>query len=182
MNRLPTNLAGVDILEPRVFGDNRGFFLESWNAETFKAIGLDYNFMQDNHSFSKQGTLRGLHYQLKSPQGKLVRVTHGRVFDVAVDIRKSSSQFGQWIGVELSDENKRMLWIPPGFAHGFYVLSDRADFQYKCTTVYNPADDRGISWNDPAIGIDWPLVTGAAPDLSAKDAIAPLLADAEVFE
>jgi dTDP-4-dehydrorhamnose 3,5-epimerase len=181
MNRLPTNLAGVDILEPRVFGDNRGFFLESWNAETFRAIGLDYNFVQDNHSLSKQGTLRGLHYQLKSPQGKLVRVTHGRVFDVAVDIRKSSSQFGQWIGVELSDENKRMLWVPPGFAHGFYVLSDRADFQYKCTTIYNPADDRGISWNDPAIGIDWPLVKSAAPDLSAKDAIAPLLADAEVF-
>jgi dTDP-4-dehydrorhamnose 3,5-epimerase len=182
MRRIPTSLAGVDILEPRVFGDKRGFFLESWNAETFHTIGLDFSFVQDNHSRSGQGILRGLHYQLNSPQGKLVRVTQGCVFDVAVDIRKNSPQFGQWVGVELSDANKRMLWVPPGFAHGFYVLSKSADFLYKCTTVYNAADDRALRWNDPSIDIKWPLLDGTAPELSAKDATAPLLTDAEVFQ
>lgn len=181
MKRIATCLPGVEILEPQVFGDARGFFMESWNADIFRSIGLDLDFVQDNHSRSRQGIVRGLHYQLNTPQGKLVRVTQGRVFDVAVDIRKSSSHFGQWVGVELSDENKRMLWVPPGFAHGFYVLSQSADFLYKCTTLYNAADDRGIRWDDPTIGIDWPLVESKAPELSGKDATAPLLADAEVF-
>jgi dTDP-4-dehydrorhamnose 3,5-epimerase len=181
VKRIETSLPGVVILEPRVFGDERGFFLESWNAETFRGIGLDVAFVQDNHSRSRQGILRGLHYQMNTPQGKLVRVTKGRVYDVAVDIRKSSPHFGQWAGVELSDENHRMLWVPPGFAHGFYVMSESADFLYKCTTLYSPADDRGIRWNDPAIGVTWPLVSGATPELSAKDQVAPLLTDAEVF-
>lgn len=180
MKIMETALPGVQILEPRVFGDARGFFLESWNAETFRAAGLDVDFVQDNHSFSMQGSLRGLHYQLNTPQGKLVRVTSGIVYDVAVDIRRSSPYFGRWVGVELSADNKRQLWIPPGFAHGFYVLSATADFLYKCTTLYVPADDRGIRWDDPALGIDWPLVGGAAPLLSAKDAAAPLLSEAEL--
>lgn len=181
MNIIETALPGVLILEPRIFGDDRGFFLESWNAETFRAAGLDYEFVQDNHSFSAQGTLRGLHYQLNTPQGKLVRVTSGAVYDVAIDLRRSSMHFGRWAGIEISAANKRQLWIPPGFAHGFYVLSATADFLYKCTTVYAPADDRGIRWDDPALGIDWPLVAGSPPLLSTKDAIAPLLAEAEVF-
>lgn len=181
MKRVPTSLPGVEIIEPRVFGDVRGYFMESWNAETFRSIGLDLHFVQDNHSHSRQGILRGLHYQLKNPQGKLVRVAQGRVFDVAVDVRRHSPHFGKWVGVELSDENRRMLWVPPGFAHGFYVLSERADFLYKCTALYDAADDCSILWNDPAVGIGWPLVQGAAPELSAKDAVAPLLAAAEVF-
>ncbi len=181
MKRIPTHLAGVDILEPRVFGDDRGFFLESWNAETFRSIGLALDFVQDNHSRSRQGILRGLHYQLGTPQGKLVRVTQGCVFDVAVDLRKSSPQFGHWVGVELSEDNKRMLWIPPGFAHGFYVMSHSADFLYKCTTAYDASADRSICWNDRALAISWPLVNGAAPELSAKDAVAPRLSDAELF-
>ncbi len=181
MKRTATSLPGVEILEPRVFGDERGFFLESWNADTFRSLGLDLAFVQDNHSRSRQGILRGLHYQLHNPQGKLVRVIHGRVFDVAVDVRKSSSHFGQWVGVELSDENKRMLYVPPGFAHGFYVLSNNADLLYKCTTLYDAADDRGIRWDDPAIDIRWPLVEGKAPELSAKDSCALRFADAAVF-
>jgi dTDP-4-dehydrorhamnose 3,5-epimerase len=175
-----TSLPGVKLIEPRVFGDDRGFFLESWNQARFAAAGLDLDFVQDNHSRSARGVLRGLHYQLGSPQGKLVRVTAGAVFDVAVDIRRSSPAFGQWVGVELSDANKRMLWVPPGFAHGFLVLSDSADFLYKCTELYDAPDDRGIRWDDPAIGIRWPD-TGMTPQLSGKDATAPLLADAEVF-
>ncbi|MBC7520454.1 MAG: dTDP-4-dehydrorhamnose 3,5-epimerase [Sandarakinorhabdus sp.] len=175
-----TTLPGVMLIEPKVFGDDRGFFLESWNARAFADAGLDLDFVQDNHSRSARGVLRGLHYQRQNPQGKLVRVTAGAVFDVAVDVRRSSAHFGKWVGVELSEANKRMLWVPPGFAHGFVVLSESADFLYKCTQLYDPTDDRGVRWNDPAIGIDWP-VTGVDPVLSAKDAAAPLLADAQVF-
>jgi dTDP-4-dehydrorhamnose 3,5-epimerase len=180
VNLIETPLPGVLLIEPRVFGDARGFFMESWNRRTFAEAGLDMDFVQDNHSRSSRGVLRGLHYQLHNPQGKLVRVTQGAVFDVAVDIRRASPHFGRWVGYELSADNHRMLWIPPGFAHGFLVLSDTADFLYKCTSLYDPPSDRGIRWDDPAIGIDWPDM-GGAPLLSAKDAAAPLLADAEVF-
>lgn len=175
-----TTLPGVKLIEPKVFGDERGFFLESWNKRSFADAGLDLDFVQDNHSRSARGVLRGLHYQLQNPQGKLVRVTAGAVFDVAVDVRRSSPHFGKWVGYELSDANKRMLWVPPGFAHGFLVLSDTADFLYKCSQLYDGSDDRGVRWDDPAIGIDWPLV-GLTPQLSGKDAAAPLLADAQVF-
>ena len=174
-----TPLPGVKLIEPRVFGDERGFFMETWNARSFAGAGLDIAFVQDNHSRSAKGVLRGLHYQLGSPQGKLVRVTAGAVLDVAVDIRRSSPHFGRWVGYELSDANKQMLYIPPGFAHGFITLSQSADFLYKVTTLYDAQGDRGIRWDDPAIGIDWP--PGTAPQLSPKDAAAPLLADAEVF-
>jgi dTDP-4-dehydrorhamnose 3,5-epimerase len=180
VNIVETALPGVLLIEPRVFGDARGFFLESWNRRSFAQAGLDLDFVQDNHSRSVRGVLRGLHYQLSNPQGKLVRVTQGAVFDVAVDIRRSSPHFGRWVGYELSEANHRMLWIPPGFAHGFLVLSDSADFLYKCTTLYDPPSDRGIRWDDPAIAIAWPDV-GAAPLLSAKDAAAPGLAEAELF-
>ena len=166
----PTPLAGVYVLEPRVFGDERGFFLESWNAATFRDAGLDITFVQDNHSRSAQGILRGLHYQTEQPQGKLVRVTAGAVFDVAVDLRRSSPTLGQWYGLELSAANHRMLWVPPGFAHGFYVLSEFADFQYKCSDYYHPASEVSLAWNDPALGIEWPVPAGASPTLSAKDA------------
>lgn len=180
MKIVETALPGVLIIEPRVFGDARGFFLESWNARTFAALGLDLDFRQDNNSRSARGVLRGLHYQLANPQGKLVRVTRGAVHDVAVDIRRSSPHFGQWIGVALTEDNHRMLWVPPGFAHGFLVTSESADFQYKVTQFYDPADERSIRWDDPAIGINWPEI-GMAPTLSGKDGSAPLLADAEVF-
>ena len=180
MKIIETGLSGVLIIEPKVFGDARGFFLESWNQQAFADVGLAMAFVQDNHSRSTRGVLRGLHYQLENPQGKLVRVTQGAVFDVAVDVRRSSPHFGKWVGVELSSENHRMLWIPPGFAHGFLVLSETADFLYKCTSLYHPPSDRSLLWNDPRIGIDWPD-TGIAPKLSGKDAIAPLLADAEIF-
>jgi dTDP-4-dehydrorhamnose 3,5-epimerase len=179
MNVIDTPLPGVKLIEPKVFGDDRGFFMESWNASTFADAGLALDFVQDNHSRSAKGVLRGLHYQIVDPQGKLVRVTSGAVFDVAVDIRRSSAHFGRWVGYELSDANKRMLWVPPGFAHGFVVLSETADFLYKCTSLYAPAHERGIAWNDPAIGIDWPIAD--APVLSTKDAAAPTLAGAEVF-
>jgi dTDP-4-dehydrorhamnose 3,5-epimerase len=175
-----TDLPEVKLLTPRVFGDDRGFFLESWNAKVFAEAGLDMPFVQDNHSRSAKGVLRGLHYQLSNPQGKLVRVTSGAVFDVAVDIRRSSPHFGRWTGHVLSADNKAMLWIPPGFAHGFLVLSDSADFLYKCTTLYDPPSDRGIAWDDREIGVQWPL-DGMTPLLSAKDAAAPRLATAEVF-
>ncbi len=180
MKVVETDLPGVKLITPRVFGDNRGFFLESWNAKTFADAGLDVEFVQDNHSRSAEGVLRGLHYQLANPQGKLVRVTIGRVFDIAVDLRRSSPHFGRWIGYELSAENKAMLWVPPGFGHGFVVLSETADFLYKCTTAYDPADERAIRWDDPALGIDWQL-DGTLPLLSAKDAAATSFADAEVF-
>ena len=179
MNVTETSLPGVLLIEPKVFGDARGFFLESWNRQTFAGLGLDLDFVQDNHSRSAKGVLRGLHYQLNEPQGKLVRVVSGAVFDVAVDVRKSSPHFGQWVGYELSADNHRMLWIPPGFAHGFLVLSEVADFLYKTTAYYAPQWDRGIRWDDPQIGVQWPLE--GAPTLSAKDQVQPLLKNAEVY-
>ena len=168
MKVTPTAIADVLIIEPRVFGDARGFFYESFNQQAFdKATGLTLNFVQDNHSRSAKGVLRGLHYQVQQPQGKLVRVARGAVFDVAVDIRKSSPSFGKWVGVELSEDNHRQLWVPPGLAHGFLVLSETADFLYKTTDYYAPEYERCIAWNDAAIGIDWPIEM--PPSLSAKD-------------
>jgi dTDP-4-dehydrorhamnose 3,5-epimerase len=181
MKVMPTDLAGVMIIEPRVFGDPRGFFLESWNASAFAQAGIDRTFVQDNHSLSTRGTLRGLHYQLKRPQGKLVRVVAGEVFDVAVDMRRSSPTFGKWAGVTLSAENKRILWIPEGFAHGFYVTSGSAEFLYKCTDFYDPTSEQTLLWNDPAIGVEWPLTPGVEVLLSSKDKVGKPLSDAEKF-
>jgi dTDP-4-dehydrorhamnose 3,5-epimerase len=175
----------VVLMEPKIFGDARGFFFESFNHRAFReATGLDVQFVQDNHSRSARGVLRGLHYQIKQPQGKLVRVARGRVFDVAVDVRRSSPTFGRWVGAELSEENQHQLWVPAGFAHGFMVLSDSADFLYKTTEYYAPEHERCIAWNDPAIGVEWPLAATAlpAPLLSNKDAAAPALGQADVFE
>ncbi len=163
MNVINTAIPDVKIIEPQIFGDERGFFMESWQRRKFAEIGIDYDFVQDNHSRSVKGTLRGLHYQIKQPQGKLVRVTLGEVFDVAVDIRKKSSTFGQWVGEYLSAENRRMLWVPPGFAHGFYVTSEVAEFQYKCTDYYAPEYERCIRWDDAVLNIKWP--TDGAPVL-----------------
>jgi len=163
---ITTTLPGVLVLEPKVFGDARGFFLEIWQAERYREAGLPAQFVQDNHSRSRRGVLRGLHYQLVQPQGKLVWVTRGAVFDVAVDIRQGSPHFGRWFGCVLDDENHRQLYIPPGFAHGFCVMSEEADFFYKCTDYYHPQSERGIAWDDPDIGIEWPLQDVA---LSAKD-------------
>ncbi|WP_277970636.1 dTDP-4-dehydrorhamnose 3,5-epimerase [Sphingomonas echinoides] len=174
VNVIKTPIADVLILEPKVFGDDRGFFLESWNDTTFKDLGLDWTFVQDNHSRSAKGVLRGLHYQQPNPQGKLVRVVSGAVFDVAVDIRKGSPTFGQWTGVHLSAANKRMFWVGPGLAHGFLSLEDDTDFLYKCTSTYSPKDERALLWNDPQVGIDWPL-DGIEPTLSAKDQVAQTL-------
>lgn len=179
MQLIPTLLNDVVILEPQVFGDERGFFLEAYNEATFKALGLPTRFKQDNHSGSRKGVLRGLHYQLKQPQGKLVRALRGSIFDVAVDLRQDSAQFGQWFGVVLSAENRRSLWIPPGFAHGFLVVSDLAEVSYKATELYAPAFERTLLWNDPAIRIDWPL--DGEPTLSEKDKAGSLLADAETY-
>ena len=179
-----TRLPEVLIFDPKVFSDDRGFFFESFNQKDFQqVIGLDVNFVQDNHSKSSQGVLRGLHYQIQHPQGKLVRVTQGVVFDVAVDLRLSSPNFGNWVGVELSADNKRQLWIPPGFAHGFLVLTDRADFVYKTSAYYTPLAERCLLWNDPAIGIDWPLnaLSGSAPTLTPKVLAGLPLANAETF-
>lgn len=184
MNAIPTVIDGVFILEPKVFGDARGFFMESYNRQSFEqATGLDIDFVQDNHSRSRKGVLRGLHYQIQQPQGKLVRVTSGSVFDVAVDIRRSSPTFGRWVGVELSADNHRQLWVPAGMAHGFVVLSDSADFLYKTTDYYAPQFERSIAWNDPAIGIDWPLAAHGIvePLLSEKDRAGARLSQAEVF-
>ena len=180
MNVIETDLPGVMLIEPRVFGDDRGFFYESWNAESFAAAGLDLRFVQDNHSKSARGVLRGLHYQNPDPQGKLVRVVAGAVYDVAVDLRRSSPHFGRWVGYELSAENKRMLWVPPGFAHGFLSLADGTEFLYKCTAAYRPANEHSLLWNDPAVGIDWPL-GDIVPQLAAKDAASAPLAEAETF-
>ena len=165
-----TPLPGVLLLQPQVFGDQRGFFLESWSAETFRTEGLDLNFVQDNHSRSAGGILRGMHYQTEHTQGKLVRVTSGEVFDVVVDLRRESETLGQWYGELLSDENHRMLWIPPGFAHGFYVTSEYADFQYKCTDIYHPDSEISLAWDDPTVAIEWPMPEGEQPQLSGKDA------------
>ncbi len=178
-----TGIPDVLVLEPRVFGDGRGFFLESWNARVFAAAtGLDVAFVQDNTARSGRGVLRGLHYQLERPQGKLVRVARGRVFDAVVDLRRGSPHFGQWVGTELSDENHLQMWIPPGFGHGYLVLSDVADFAYKTTEYYAPETERALLWNDPDIGIVWPLDTGQEPIVSAKDAAATRFRDADVFE
>ena len=176
---IPTTLKDVVILEPKVFGDERGFFLEAYNEATFRALGLPTRFVQDNHSGSRKGVLRGLHYQLKQPQGKLVRALRGEIFDVAVDLRQDSAQFGQWFGLVLSAENRRMLWVPPGFGHGFLVLTEFAEVSYKATELYAPAFERSILWNDPAIGIDWPL--DGEPTLSEKDKAGSLLVDAETY-
>ena len=172
MKSISTAIADVFILEPKVFGDTRGFFFESFNSRAFaEATGLDVNFVQDNHSRSARGVLRGLHYQAQQPQGKLVRVVRGSVFDVAVDIRKTSPTFGKWVGVELSEDNHRQLWVPPGLAHGFLVTSESADFLYKTTDYYAPEHERCLAWNDPAIGIDWPLGSDQ-PLLSGRAVIA----------
>lgn len=181
MKLIETRIPDVKIIEPAVFGDARGFFMETWNSTKFAELGLDLNFVQDNHSRSRQGILRGLHYQAQQAQGKLVRVTSGKVFDVAVDLRRNSSSFGQWIGAELSDENHRMMWVPPGFAHGFYVMSESADFLYKCTDLYSPQHERCIRWDDPTLAIDWPLIDGQAPLVSSKDAEGKSWHEAEVF-
>ncbi len=168
MERIETSLAGVCLIRPRVHTDDRGFFMESYNLRDMAALGIDDVFVQDNHSRSHRGVLRGLHYQLGRPQAKLVRVTLGRVFDVAVDIRRSSPHFGRWVGSELSEANRLMLYVPSGFAHGFLVLSDDAELQYKCSAFYAAEEERGIIWNDPTIGIEWPL-GGLTPVLSTRD-------------
>jgi dTDP-4-dehydrorhamnose 3,5-epimerase len=171
----------VKLLRPKVFGDHRGFFLESWNRNSFALAGLDVDFVQDNHSRSARHTLRGLHYQVQHTQGKLVRVTSGAVYDVAVDMRRSSPTFGSWIGAELSEANNHILWVPPGFAHGFLVLSESADFLYKCTDYYAPAHERTLLWNDPKLGIDWPLPTGVTPLIAQKDAAGSAFDAADTF-
>lgn len=181
MKAIPTALPEVLILEPRVYEDERGFFMESWNAKTFReATGLEANFVQDNHSRSVKNVLRGIHYQLVKPQGKLVRVVTGTIFDVAVDLRSSSQTFSKWVGVELSAENKRQLWVPPGFGHAFLVLSEFADVLYKTTEYWESELDRSLRWNDPSINVSWPL-KGALPILASKDATAPLLERAVVY-
>lgn len=181
MKVVTTAIPDVLIIEPKVFGDERGFFFESYNARKFAELtGIKAEFVQDNHSRSEKNVLRGLHYQIKQPQGKLVRVVAGEVFDVALDIRKSSSTFGQWAGFSLSAENKRMAWIPPGFAHGFVVLSDYAEFLYKTTDYWSPEHERCIIWNDPRLAIDWLIREN--PQLSVKDSAGRLFVDAEVFE
>ena len=183
MKAKPLAIHDVLLIEPKVFGDERGFFYESFNARAFEtATGLKRNFVQDNHSRSQKGVLRGLHYQLEHTQGKLVRVTYGEVLDVAVDIRRSSPNFGQWVGVRLSAQNHRQLWVPEGFAHGFYVTSETAEFVYRCTDYYHPSSEQSLLWSDPALGIDWPLVNGEQPLLAAKDANGALLKDAVTFK
>jgi len=178
MEIITTALPDVLVLEPRVFGDARGFFFESWNQREFARLGLPVDFVQDNHSKSARGILRGLHYQTRQVQGKLVRVVAGEVFDVAVDMRRDSPTLGQWTGALLSADNHRMMWIPPGFAHGFYVTSDAAEFVYKCTDFYAPEHEVSLRWDDPTIGIRWPLVDGQPPVLSAKDATGISFAEA----
>lgn len=182
MKVIKTAIPDVLVFEPKVFGDERGFFMESFNSRVFdEAVGRHVDFVQDNHSRSAKGVLRGLHYQIRQSQGKLVRVIQGAVFDVAVDIRKSSDTFGKWIGIELSSENNKQLWVPPGFAHGFLVMSEVADFLYKTTDFYAPEFERSISWDDPEIGIQWPDV-GVAPKLSSKDGAGETLRTAELFD
>ncbi|VTU17350.1 dTDP-4-dehydrorhamnose 3,5-epimerase [Variovorax sp. PBL-H6] len=182
MKVTPTNIPEVLVIEPKVFGDSRGFFLESFNQKAFdEVVGEHVEFVQDNHSRSARGVLRGLHYQIEQPQGKLVRVARGAVFDVAVDVRKSSPTFGQWVGVELSEDNHKQMWVPAGFAHAFLVLSETADFMYKTTDYYAPAHERAIAWDDPELDIRWPDV-GGLPSLSAKDSAAAAFRTAEVFD
>lgn len=181
MKVIETKIADVKIIEPKVFGDERGFFMETWNEKVFREAGIGTKFVQDNHSRSVKNTLRGLHYQIKQPQGKLVRVTRGEVFDVAVDLRKDSPTFGEWVGEYLSEENNRMLWVPPGFAHGFLVVSDTADFQYKCTDFYAPKYERSIYWKDKSLMITWPLKASYEPLVSAKDMAGTAFSTAECF-
>ena len=176
-----TTLPGVIKIVPTVLEDTRGFFIETWQARRFAEGGIDAGFVQDNFSHSTNGTLRGLHYQIEQPQGKLVRVVRGEVFDVAVDLRRSSPHFGQWVGETLSAENMHQLWVPAGFGHGFLVLSDTAAFEYKCTDYYAPEFERSIRWDDPELAIDWPLAEGVRPLLTDRDAMAPLLRDADTF-
>jgi dTDP-4-dehydrorhamnose 3,5-epimerase len=175
------SLPDVMLVQPKVFGDDRGFFLESWNRRAFADGGISEDFVQYNHSRSVQWTLRGLHYQVRHPQGKLVRVIRGAAFVVVVDLRRSSVAFGKWAGVDISEHNRHMLWVPRGFAHGFLALSPAVDFVYKCTDYYSPADERSIRWDDRTLAIDWPLPAGTAPILSARDADAPAFSDAEPF-
>lgn len=184
MKIIPTSLPDVIILEPTLHGDHRGFFLETWRESTFETIAPGVKFVQDNHSKSGKGILRGLHYQLTQPQGKLVRVVSGEIYDVAVDMRRGSASFGQWVGVTLSADNHRQLWVPPGFAHGFLVTSESAEMVYKCSDYYAPQDEHSLLWNDPALSIAWPLagLGLAEPVLSAKDREGKLFADAAVYE
>jgi dTDP-4-dehydrorhamnose 3,5-epimerase len=177
----PTRLPEVVLIKPRVFGDERGYFFETWQSAKFREAGIAHDFVQDNHSHSTRYTLRGLHYQIQQPQGKLVRVTRGEVFDVAIDLRRSSPRFGQWVGVTLTEANHQMLWVPPGFAHGYLALSERADFLYKCTDYYAPQHERSILWNDATLGVEWPIPAGISPTLSPKDALAPSFNAAESY-
>jgi dTDP-4-dehydrorhamnose 3,5-epimerase len=178
---VPTRIPEVVLIKPRVFGDARGFFFETWHERKFAAAGIAGHFVQDNHSHSTRYSLRGLHFQIRQPQGKLVRVSRGEVFDVVVDLRRSSPHFGQWVGVLLSEANHHMLWVPPGFAHGYLALSEEIDFLYKCTDFYAPEHERALRWDDPEIGVQWPLPAGVRPLLSAKDAVAPSFKDAETY-
>ncbi len=177
-----TPITDVLIIEPDLYGDHRGFFMETYRKNLFTENGIAHDFVQDNHSGSAKGILRGLHYQIKHPQGKLVRAGTGELFDVAVDIRRSSPTFGQWVGAILSAENRKQLWVPPGFAHGFYVLSEWAELIYKATDYYAPTWDRSLRWDDPNLNITWPLINGEQPILSEKDRLAPLLEDADLFD
>ncbi len=181
MNVVETSIPDVRIIEPHVFGDHRGYFIETWNEARFSECGIHAMFVQDNFSFSKKGTLRGLHYQIEKTQGKLMRVVEGEVYDVCVDLRKSSNTFGHWVGVVLSSENKRSLWVPPGFAHGFYVTSEVAAFEYKCTDYYAKEHERTLLWNDPSLGIEWPIEAGSEPLITDKDRDGKVLLQADVF-
>lgn len=182
MQFIRTDIPEVVIIEPHVFEDSRGFFMETYQAQKFAQAGIGFNFVQDNHSRSTQNTLRGLHYQIRHAQGKLVQVVAGEIFDAAVDIRRSSSTFGKSIGILLSAQNKRQLWIPPGFAHGFYVVSEWAEVLYKATDFYDPTAERAILWNDPTLNVPWPIPPGELPTLSPKDLVGKLLPEAEIYE
>jgi dTDP-4-dehydrorhamnose 3,5-epimerase len=178
----PTSIPEVVIITPTVFGDDRGFFMETYQAQRFGAAGLPFIFVQDNHSGSQKGTLRGLHYQIRQPQGKVVRVLEGEIYDVVVDLRRWSVSFSQWLGIELSAKNKKQIWIPPGFAHGFYVLNEKAEVAYKATDYYAPEWERTLLWNDPTLNITWPIPMGQTPVISSKDMQGTLLSDSEVYE
>ena len=182
MKITPTRIPDVKLIEPKVFGDERGLFMETWNEQAFREAGINATFVQDNHSRSVKNTLRGLHYQVRQPQGKLVRVTQGEVFDVAVDLRAKSPTFGQWVGAYLSEDNNRMLWVPPGFAHGFLVTSETADFQYKCTDFYAPEYERAIHWADEELAVQWPTPKNVTPLVSLKDRQAPAFSEAETYQ
>lgn len=181
MEFVPTSIPEVVLIKPRVFGDQRGYFLEVWHERKFAEAGLDLAFVQDNHSHSSQWTLRGMHFQIEQPQGKLVRVARGAVFDVAIDVRRSSPTFGRWVGVELSESNHHMLWVPPGFAHGFLALTPDVDFVYKCTDFYAPQHERTIHWADPEVGVEWPLPPGVEPVVAPRDAAAGPMRSVECF-